>query len=78
MFDVKKPDATNKTFRMPAELVERLSAVAQTKKVSLNYLVIQCCEYALANLVDDKDPSFGDSLAKGGTRAKKGLPSKKD
>ena len=48
MFDVKKPDYANKTFRMPAELMERLSIVAQIKKVSVNYLVIQCCEYNLA------------------------------
>ena len=50
MFEVNKPNMTNKTFRMPAELIERLSEVAQAKKVSLNNLVIQCCEYALDNL----------------------------
>jgi len=54
MFEVNKPDMTNKTFRVPAELIERLSKVAQSKKVSLNNLVIQCCEYALDNL-SDKD-----------------------
>jgi len=57
MFDVKKPEVTNKTFRMSTELIERLSTVAQSKKVSLNNLVIQCCEYALANLVDGKEIS---------------------
>ena len=44
----------NKTFRMPAELVERLTVVAQTQKVSLNNLVCQCCEYALDNLSDEQ------------------------
>jgi len=53
MFNVNKPEMVNKTFRMPLELVERLSVVAQAKKVSVNQLVIQCCEYALENLSDD-------------------------
>lgn len=52
VFDVVKPEVVNKTFRMPLELVDRLSKVAQTKKVSVNKLVIQCCEYALENLSD--------------------------
>ena len=50
MFKVNKPEMVNKTFRMPAELVERLNKVAQSQKVSLNNLVCQCCEYALDNL----------------------------
>lgn len=36
MFKVSKPEMVNKTFRMPAELVERLNVVAQAQKVSLN------------------------------------------
>ena len=55
MFDVTKPEMVNKTFRMPAELVERLTKVAQAKKVSLNSLIVQCCEYALNNLSNQKD-----------------------
>ena len=54
MFEVKKPEMTNKTFRFPVELVKRLEVLAQNKGVSLNNLVIQCCEYALENLKDDK------------------------
>ena len=50
MFDVTKPEMINKTFRLPRELVDRLSSVAQTKQVSVNNLVVQCCEYALGNL----------------------------
>ncbi len=49
MFKVNKPEMVNKTFRMPAELIERLNVVAQEQKVSLNNLVCQCCEYALNN-----------------------------
>ena len=52
MFDVNKPEMVNKTFRMDAELVDKLSKLAQLKKVSLNYLVNKCCEYALDGLPD--------------------------
>ena len=55
MFKVSKPEMVNKTFRMPAELVERLNVVAQAQKVSLNNLVCQCCEYALDNLSEQKE-----------------------
>lgn len=50
MFDVKKPEMVNKTFRLPLSLVKNLQEVAQEKDVSLNNLVAQCCEYALKNL----------------------------
>ena len=49
-FKVVKPEMTNKTFRFPIELVEEMQTLAQNKGVSLNNLVIQCCEYALKNL----------------------------
>jgi hypothetical protein len=50
MFKVKKTEYVNKTFRIPTELVRRLEILAQEKGVSLNNLVVQCCEYALLNL----------------------------
>ena len=50
MFKVKKEEFTNKTFRMPNDLIEQLHSVAQEQSVSLNQLVIQCCQYALDNL----------------------------
>ena len=50
MFKVEKEEMINKTFRLPKNLVETLSAIAQKKGVSLNNLVKQCCEYAIANL----------------------------
>ena len=58
MFEVTKPEMTNRTFRMPQELVDKLGEVAQQKGVSLNKLVIQCCEYALKNLPDDKNETI--------------------
>ena len=53
MFKIEKPEMVNKTFRLPLDLVERLSVVAQNQGISLNNLVKQCCEYALNHL--DKD-----------------------
>lgn len=55
MFKVEKEEMTNKTFRLPVSLVEKLYTVAQNKGVSLNSLVRQCCEYALNNLEEDND-----------------------
>ncbi len=49
MFEVKKVEYMNKTFRMPVDLVKQLEVLAQEKQVSLNNLVVQCCEYALKN-----------------------------
>ena len=54
LFEVKKEEHINKTFRMPVELVRRLEVLAQEKQVSLNNLIIQCCEYALDNLDSSK------------------------
>ena len=50
MFEVKKEEYVNKTFRLPVDLVKRMETVAQDKQVSLNNLVVQCCEYSLKNL----------------------------
>jgi len=55
MFKVNKIESSNKTFRFPNELIKKLQLVAQQKNVSLNKLVIQCCEYALNNLDKEKD-----------------------
>ena len=56
MFEVKKEDYVNKTFRLPVTLVDELSEVAQKTKVSMNELVLQCCKYALQEI------SFPDAV----------------
>lgn len=56
MFKVKKTEYVNKTFRFPTDLVKRLEVVAQNKNVSLNNLVVQCCEYALENIDNSEAP----------------------
>ena len=56
MFEVKQTDEmANKTFRLPVPLLEELTKVAEHKKVSVNNLVRQCCEYALENMSPDKN-----------------------
>jgi len=50
MFNVKKIEMVNKTFRLPQDLIQQLEQLAQQKGVSLNNLVQQCCQYALDNL----------------------------
>lgn len=50
MFDPKKPEYINKTFRLSVDLVKKLENVAQSKQMSLNAIVAQCCEYALDNM----------------------------
>ena len=50
MFKIKKTEHINKTFRLPVELVEKMEKLAQSRGVSLNNLVVQCCEYALENI----------------------------
>lgn len=54
MFQIQKPEYTNKTFRMPSELVARLEKLAQANDISLNQLVVQCCNYALEHLAPEE------------------------
>ena len=54
MFEVKKEEYINKTFRMPVSVVKKLEEVAQREKVSLNNLVVQCCEYSLNDMKNEE------------------------
>ena len=47
---IKKTEYVNRTYRIPKELAERLSQVAQEEDISVNELVVQSCEFALDNL----------------------------
>ena len=51
MFKIRKGyDSESKTFRLPIKMIERLEKLADSSKLSLNQLVIQCLQYALDNL----------------------------
>ena len=55
MFEIQKQQKSNKTIRMPDELIDRLQAVADENDVSFNQLVVQCCEYSLDNMSKSND-----------------------
>lgn len=55
MFIVQKNEASNKTIRMSNALIEQLEEIAANEDISFNQLVVQCCEYALANLPKNED-----------------------
>jgi len=50
MFIIKKNEASSKTIRMPNSLIEQLEEIAVNEDISFNQLVVQCCEYAIANI----------------------------
>ena len=55
MFIIKeKSDSTNKTVRLPNDLIEKLDTLANSKSLSFSGIVIQCCEYALNNIKEDE------------------------
>ena len=53
-FVIEKPEYVNRTFRITKELAEKLSEIAQHEGISVNELVIQCCNFAISNM-DTKD-----------------------
>ena len=46
-FSVKKQTNSNKTIRMPDDLIETLQTLADENNTSFNQVVVQCCRYAL-------------------------------
>ena len=52
-FEIKKPESSNKTIRMPNELIAKMEQIANDKDISFNQLVVQCCEFALQHLKDE-------------------------
>jgi len=51
-FEIRKPENSNKTIRMPNELIAKMEQIANDKDISFNQLVVQCCEFALQHLKD--------------------------
>ena len=50
MFEIRKEEYVNKTFRLKKALVEELAKCAAENRVSMNALIAQCCRYALSNM----------------------------
>lgn len=53
-FHIKKQEYSNRTLRFPVELLEELNTIASSKNISLNQLVVKCCEYAMKNIDDEE------------------------
>ncbi len=51
MFEIQNQQKSNKTIRMPNELIDRLQTIADQNNISFNQLVVQCCEYALNDMI---------------------------
>lgn len=53
VFTIKKQQNSNKTIRMPDELIDKLQKLADKNDISFNQLVVQCCEFAIDNMSDN-------------------------
>ena len=53
-FKIKKNQNSNKTIRMPDDLIDKLQSLADSNDISFNQLVVQCCEFALENMEEPK------------------------
>ncbi|MFI3206268.1 MAG: hypothetical protein R3Y33_03375 [Clostridia bacterium] len=60
MFEIKKTEFVNKTFRLEKSLVDNLTLYASKADISLNALVSQCCKYALENIDNKSDKNDSD------------------
>ena len=49
-FKIEKTEYVNRTFRITKELAESLSKIAQRENISVNELVVQCCNFAISNM----------------------------
>ena len=52
-FHIKKQEYSNRTLRFPVEILDELNAIATSKNISLNQLVVMCCQYAINNMEED-------------------------
>ena len=54
MLEIEKGyESVNKTFRIPANIVEQLERLAGENNTSVNKVVVQCLQYALDNIRTD-------------------------
>ncbi|MCQ2522621.1 MAG: toxin-antitoxin system HicB family antitoxin [Lachnospiraceae bacterium] len=54
-FKIEKAEYVNRTFRITKELAETLSEIAQKENISVNELVVQCCNFAISNMAVSED-----------------------
>lgn len=63
MFNPRKPQSVSKSIRMDEVLVNRLQSEADKRGMSLNQIITQCCQYALASLGEDREASRQDTFS---------------
>lgn len=56
LFEIKKEfsEYENKSLRLPKELVDKVQKLANQNNISFNRVVIQCIEFALNNMKENK------------------------
>lgn len=54
-FKITHEEHVNKTFRFPKDLADRLAKVSNDNNCSMNHLVIQALEFALANMNNEEE-----------------------
>lgn len=54
-FQIKsdKKDSETKSIRFPKKLIERIESAIQERDVTFTGVVIQACEYALDNMIEE-------------------------
>lgn len=54
-FRIQKEENISKTLRFPSSIIKKIEELAHHNDLSFNQVVVQCCEYALANLDSEED-----------------------
>lgn len=49
-----RKETENKTIRFPAELIDKIEDTIKNQNVTFSSFVIQACEYALNDMIQDK------------------------
>ena len=53
-FRVEKNEYVSKTVRIPSGLFAEMECLSRREGIPFNHLVIQCCQYAMRHLADDR------------------------
>ena len=59
-FQIKsdKKDSETKSIRFPKKLIERIEAAIQERDVTFTGFVVQACEYALDNMIEEDSQGY--------------------
>ena len=59
-FQIKsdKKDSETKSIRFPKKLIERIEAAIQERDVTFTGFVVQACEYAMDNMIEEDSQGY--------------------